>query len=190
MKLQTQDVQEPESAGKHQLRPMKKTNSIVDLQRLPVSSATTAASDIRASERASQDLNQDWHVVQAATRHRASMYEKAPGLRAHEPAYKKGPAAGTENQTKYPAVLQLAQQEVAPESIPMEIRIQDKIVQFQYILKTDSPEQVLNELLQQKKLDSQYQSTFMHQINETLEFYENARKRYLQNHPKQKQQVD
>lgn len=72
------------------------------------------------------------------------MIPKAAG---GEQVYKKPNSQAGENQVKYLAVLQLAQQEVAPESIPMEIRIQDKIVQFQYILKTDSPEQVLKELL-------------------------------------------
>jgi hypothetical protein len=58
---------------------------------------------------------------------------------------------------------------MAPEKIPMDIQIQNnRIVHFEYMLKSDTPDQILNELIQSKKLDPNYYQTFLDQVNEIL----------------------
>ena len=51
----------------------------------------------------------------------------------------------------------LARQEKSPEKIPMEIKVADKMVYFEYLLKTDTPEKVSGECCKYFKFNPKQQ---------------------------------
>jgi len=72
---------------------------------------------------------------------------------------------------KYPNVHKIAQNEMSPVKIPMEIKVQDKLVCFDYLLKSDTPDFVSRECVRDFKFDQKYYDIIKDKITNVLDFY-------------------
>lgn len=67
----------------------------------------------------------------------------------------------------------------------MEIKVQDNIVCFEYILKSDTPEFVSKECCRDFKFDQKCYEQIKERISTILEVYKQARRKYMQEKKKQ-----
>ena len=82
-----------------------------------------------------------------------------------------------------PNVHKIAQNEMSPVKIPMEIKVQDKLVCFDYLLKSDTPDFVSRECVRDFKFDQKYYDIIKDKITNVLDFYQTCRKKF---HEKEK----